>query len=352
MTDDSAAQSTNPLDGLRLIGHAAAERVFLDAFASLRTAHAWLLTGPRGIGKATLARRMAARVLAGDHGQPALFEAPAASWEPSPSDPATVKVAHGTHPDLMVVTRMAEEEGGRVPREIGVAVIRRVGAFLRLTPAEGGWRAVIVDSADDMNRNAANALLKVLEEPPGDVLLVLVSHAPHSLLPTIRSRCRRLSLSPLSAEDTGAVLAARIADAAPDDLALAARLSEGCPGRGIDLLRDDGLAIFREVSARLEALPRVDIRAIDALGDTVARAKEDRPFHRVFEAVEWWLSETIRGAATGASAPAGATPGGLEQWLEVWDKINRLHRRTESANLDRKQAVISAFNLLEAAARP
>ena len=352
MTDDGVARPPTPLDGLRLIGHGAAEGVFLDAVESGRTAHAWLLTGPRGIGKATLARRMAARVLAGDDGQSALFEAPAESWEPSPSNPATVKVAHGTHPDLMIVARTAEEEGGRVPKEIGVAAIRRVGGFLRLTPAEGGWRAVIVDSADDMNRNAANALLKVLEEPPGDVLLVLVSHAPHGLLPTIRSRCRRLALSPLSAEDTGAVLAAHVADAEPDDLALAARLSEGCPGRGIDLLQDDGLAIFREVSARLEALPRVDVRAIDALGDTVARAKEDRPFHRVFEAVDAWQFEIIRSTATGAPGRPPAGAGGLEQWLEVWDKINRLHRQTESANLNRKQAVISAFNLLEATARP
>jgi DNA polymerase-3 subunit delta' len=351
MIDDDATPS-GPLDDLRLIGHDAAEGVFLDAVASERTAHAWLLTGPPGIGKATLARRMATRVLAGADGQSALFEAPAASWQPSPSDPATIRVAHGTHPDLMIVSRVAEEEGGRVPKEIGVAAIRRVGAFLRLTPAEGGWRAVIVDSADDMNRNAANALLKVLEEPPHNVLLVLVSHAPHGLLPTIRSRCRRLALSPLSDEDTRAVLASRVADAADDDLALATRLAEGCPGRGIDLLRDDALAIFRDVCSRLDALPRIDVRAIDALGDAVARAKEDRPFHRVFDAVEWWLSETIRGAAAGATAPPPAAPGGLEQWLEVWDKINRLHRRTESANLDRKQAVISAFNLLEAAARP
>ena len=347
MTEDSADIDTDSLANLRLIGHDAAQGIFLDSVTSGRTAHAWLLAGPRGIGKTILARRMAARVLSGDDGQSALFDTPATAWEPSPSDPATIKVAHGTHPDLLIVTRVADEKTGKLQKEISVAAIRRVSAFLRLTPADGGWRAVIIDSADDMNRNAANALLKILEEPPADVLLVLVSHAPHDLLPTIRSRCRQLPLLPLSADATQRVLAAEAANATAEDIALATRLAGGCPGRGIDLLRDDGLAIFREVSARLDDLPRVDVRAVHALGDIVVRAKEDRPFHRVFETLEWWLSDTIRGLATGASGR-----GGLEQWLEVWDKVHRLHRRTESANLDRKQAIIRAFNLLEAAARP
>jgi DNA polymerase-3 subunit delta' len=341
------------------IGHDAAEQVFDRAFAAGRVAHAWLLTGPQGIGKSTLALRIAARILAGgdrnDSGAALFGDLPVSDGLPA----AAAQVLSGSHPDLMTVARQTSDETGKVQKEIGVDAVRRLGHFLRLTPAAGGWRVVIIDSADDLNRNAANALLKLLEEPPKNVLLLLISHSPHRLLPTIRSRCRQLPLSPLSEVQTRAVLSRIAPEASADDLDLAARLADGCPGRGLALLEADRLSVFRSVLGQLENLPRIDAKSIDALGDAVARAKEEGPLRQVFETLEWWAHRRIRSMATGhaedgarVTASRRDAPRELEHWLEVWDKISRLRHGTESANLDRKQAVLSAFTLLEAAVRP
>ncbi|MCP4328865.1 MAG: DNA polymerase III subunit delta' [Alphaproteobacteria bacterium] len=354
MSDTDGAAPPAPVGDL--VGHENAADEFRRTVAGGRVAHAWLLTGPRGIGKATFAVHMASYMLSGAHSDDGgLFDDKGGSR-------GAFQAAPGNHPDLVMIRREPAPDTGKIAKEIPIEAIRKVTAFLRLTPAAGGWRAVIIDSADELNRNAANALLKLLEEPPGNVLIVLISHAPRSLLPTIRSRCRQLALSPLSSDATRSVLESLMPDAAPNDLALATSLSEGCPGRGLGLLSGEGLTYFREVADGLEKLPDIDVGAVDALGDTVARARDDIPFHRVFECFEWWLSQLVR---TSVGLPASdcdtdavavwrrlAERRSLEQWLEVWDKISRLHRRTEYANLDRKQAVISAFNIIEAAARP
>lgn len=196
-SEDEAAGDPGPRLTADLLGHEAAEREILETCASGRAAHAWLISGPRGIGKATLAFRFARFALAGglEGGEGGLFGALApASLAMDPAHPVFRRVAAGSHGDLRVIERgLAEGTGGRRRGEIVIGDVRDLGGFMRMTPSEGGWRVVIVDGAEDMNRNAANALLKGLEEPPGRALLLLVSHNPARLLPTIRSRCRRLA---------------------------------------------------------------------------------------------------------------------------------------------------------------
>src|SRR6188508_960158 len=183
----------------RLVGHDAAERTMLAAQQAGKLHHAWLLTGPRGIGKATLAWRFARFVLAGQQG--GLFAAAPDTLDVAREAPGRSLVDARSHPDLFHLRRTLNPDTGRIRAEIAVDDVRGLGEFMHMTPAMGDWRVAIVDSADEMNRNSANAVLKVLEEPPAKAVLLIVAHAPGSLLPTIRSRCRRLALHPL-ADDT------------------------------------------------------------------------------------------------------------------------------------------------------
>ncbi|MCY4407885.1 MAG: DNA polymerase III subunit delta', partial [Rhodospirillaceae bacterium] len=187
---DSAFAWPPPRENPHLVGHEPAAGALVEAWGSGRLAHAWLIAGPRGIGKATLAYRFARFVLAGKEGIDGLTMAP--------EHPVFRRIAAGGHSDLAVIERGLGDRG-RLRAEIVVDDVRKANAFLSLTAGEGGWRVVIVDAADEMNRNAANALLKRLEEPPSRVLFLLVSHAPSRMPATLRSRCRLLSLAPLPA---------------------------------------------------------------------------------------------------------------------------------------------------------
>ncbi|MDP6486681.1 MAG: DNA polymerase III subunit delta', partial [Alphaproteobacteria bacterium] len=179
-----------------------------------------------------------------------------------PNHPVFRRVASGGHLDFVTVERGLSDQGGKKRSEIVVDDIRAVGAFLRLTPAEGGWRVVVIDSADDMNRNAANALLKVLEEPSAWALLILVSHNPGRLLPTVRSRCRRLGMRALTDADVGDLIERYAPGLGTDDHATLTRLSDGSIGRAVALAEEGGLDLYRELVALLETWPRLDTEAL------------------------------------------------------------------------------------------
>jgi DNA polymerase-3 subunit delta' len=258
-----------------LIGHAAQRRSFLESVAGGRLHHGWLLAGPEGIGKRAFADWAALALLSGEP----QFEAAAAH-------PAARLVAAGSHPDHRVLTRLVDDKG-KVAAEIRVDEVRALLGLLRGTAVLGRWRTIIIDAAEDMNRAAANALLKGLEEPPRDTVFLLVSHAPGRLLPTIRSRCRRLDLRPLPEGEVAAVLRAeRVAEA---DVAALAAAADGAPGAvlalapeafaGLDaalervLAGGDGIAFarsFQPVAAqgRFEALLRLAPRRIARLAQT------------------------------------------------------------------------------------
>lgn len=349
-----------------LVGHGDAERTLLAAWNSGRLPHAWLIGGPPGIGKATLAFRFARFVLSQGAGQAdgaGLFGAPEppASLHTDPSDPVFRRVSSAGHADLLTVERQRDEKRDRLKRDIAVDDVRRIAPFLHRTAAEGGWRVAVIDGADRMNASGLNAVLKILEEPPPGALLLLVSDNPGGMLPTIRSRCRKLTLAPLP-EDVVIDLLGRYRPGLAEDARPAlARLAEGSVGRAVALADAGGLDLYRQMVGLLSGLPRLDIPAAHAFADGLTRKQDDGLFETATELMVWWLARFARALARG-SWPAEVVPGeaalmarlagarGLDRWVEVWEKVQRLFARAESANLDRKQVVLNALLTLESAA--
>jgi DNA polymerase III subunit delta' len=360
-----------------LRGHGDAEAKLLAAWNSGRLPHAWLITGPRGIGKATLAYRFARFALAGGaHGDVAgdgLFgPAPSAGESGAPltiAPDSTVfrRVAAGAHPDLLIVEKGIDAKSGREKSAIGVDDARAIGQFLSLTPAEGGWRVVVVDSADEMTRNAANAILKTLEEPPPRSLLLLVCHAPGRIPSTVRSRCRRLPMSPLGDDDMMTLLARLLPEATDAERVALARLGEGSPGRALGLAQAGGIELYRELLTIAGRLPSIDISAAHTLADKLARAGANDAFAAFAELMGWWITRLVRLSTRATAAPPlpaqEVFPGEhaallktaglrrLDQWAEVWEKIARLFGQGEGLHLDRKQVLLSALMALEPEAR-
>lgn len=344
--DDPLPPRANP----DLQGQEAAERTLLDAFNSGRLPHAWLLTGPKGIGKATLAYRFARHVLAESGGAGGLFgdAALAESLYVAQDNPVFMRVAAGGHADLKTVEPTINEKTGKLRGEIIVVDVRSIGHFLSLTAAEGGWRVVVIDSADEMNLHAANAVLKVLEEPPKRALLLLVSHNPGRLLPTIRSRCRKLVLKPLPGKTVTSLLLGQYPEMGLADVEELARLSDGSIGRVLDLERVGGLKLHQEMTVLLDTVANLNIDGVHALAGKLGKAGADEAFHTFAELLRGWLAGHIRKLSSGQAT--GASKGDLERWLRVWDKVNHLLERTDAVNLDRRQTIVTIFTALEAAA--
>ncbi len=338
-----------PRKNRELSGHEAAEQTLLSAWNSGRMPHAWLISGPRGVGKATLAYRVARFVLAEAAGG-GLFggEAPAADGLAVAADhPVARRVESGGHSDLLTVARSPDPKSGKPRGGIVVEDVRRLGSFLALTTGEGSWRVVVVDAADELNRSAANALLKGLEEPPSRTLFLLIAHMPGRLLPTIRSRCRALALAPLPEDTIVELLAAYAPDLESTEARALAQLSDGSIGQALTLAASGGLDLSHEVDRLMGGLRSLDVVAVHALGDKVGRAGAEESFLTVGRLLERSLAGRILQLARGD----GAGRGGLAKWLEVWENVGRLFVQAGSVNLNRKQVVVSAFLALEAAAR-
>ena len=278
------AGAPHPRDTLRLVGQARAEAGFLEAFSTGRMHHGWLLTGPRGVGKATLAWRIARFLLTQPADDGGLFGAPPppASLDTDPEHPVCRRIYAGSEPGVFVLKRGANATGTGLSQDIRVDEVRKLKSFLHLSATEGGRRIVIVDSADEMNTQAANALLKLLEEPPARVTFLLISHQPAGLLPTIRSRCRELRLDTLAPDAMAeALLAAE--DGADLNTAALATLSGGSVGEAIRLLNLDGLASYEKLVALFSTLPQLDrVRAL-AVKIVHSASSPDEAFRRLLK---------------------------------------------------------------------
>jgi len=354
---DILAPRANP----RLYDQGEAEAVLLRAAQSGRLPHAWLLTGPRGVGKATLAFRFARWLLAGPVQEGGLFGAapPPTSLAIAPDHPVFRRVAAQGHPDLLTLEPGINDKTGKARSEIVIEDVREAIQRLHLSPAEGGWRILVVDSADVLNRNAANALLKLLEEPAPRSLILLVSHAPGALLPTIRSRCCHLALAPLPTATVELLLAEALPELEAGEAIQLAHLAEGSIGRALALAEAGGLALYRELIGLLGTLPRLDIARMHGFADGFGRAKDDRSFATAMELLGWWLARLVRAGAAGelpqpvlpeetAVAQRLLAGGRLADWLALWEKLTRLVARTDRVNLDRKQVAMTAFLEIEA----
>lgn len=337
-SSDPKLEVRAPRETVALFGHEDAEATLLAAYRSGRIPHAWLIGGANGIGKATLAYRMARFVLANPNSSATGVQT-ADSLQVDASHPVARQIAGGSHGGLLTLERTANDKGV-LRTVITVDETRETISFFGSTAAAEGWRVCIVDTVDELNANASNALLKVLEEPPERSLFLLISHAPARILPTIQSRCRKLLLRPLSVDHVSRAAAESAAlDAGDGSLREAAEASEGSVARALMLIAGDALGLHQRTAALLATLPHVDPKALHALGD--ALGNNDRTAIAAFvDTIDRWMSERLRAPDANANLPR------LARLAEVWEKINRAARDTESYNLERKPLVFSVFGLL------
>ncbi|RAP41850.1 DNA polymerase III subunit delta' [Rhodovulum viride] len=358
---DRVEGAPHPRDTLCLIGQEAAEAAFLDAFSGGRMHHGWLLSGPRGVGKATLAwsvaRFLLTRPAAG--GDAGLFGAEAAPDSLAvPADhPVARRMAAQSEPGLFVLRRGPNDKGNALSAEIRVDDVRRLKSFFGLSSAEGGRRVVIVDSADELNVSAANALLKLLEEPPANATLLLISHSPARLLPTIRSRCRELRLGPLGPDDMARALA-QAGHEAGDSAALA-QLSGGSVGEAIRLARLDGLALYADLVGLLAGHPRLDRSRLLKLAESTAGRGAEARFDLTLRLIELMLARLARTGATGAPPPEAA-PGeaalltrlapdahAARAWAQAAQDLTARARQGRAVNLDPASLILDTVLRLD-----
>jgi DNA polymerase-3 subunit delta' len=328
----------------KLFGHAGAEAAFLAAYRGGRVPHAFMLIGQKGIGKATLAYRMARFVFA--HPDPA---APAVQAAPSlaidPEHPVARRVAAQAHGDLLVLERTPNDKGV-LRQQIAVEDVRRTVSFFGATAGEGGWRVAIVDAVDELNRAGANALLKVLEEPPQRALLLLVCHSASRVLPTLRSRCSVVPMRPLAQTDVARALAASVGAAADDPhVEAAAAAADGSVARALAFLDADALALRQRTLDELDRLPALNTNTLHALGEALT-GTDPRPLGAFVDTVNSWLSRWLDRTKNDGGGLAR-----LALLAEAWERINAAARDAETYNLERKPLVFSVFGLLAEATR-
>ncbi|MEZ5786113.1 MAG: DNA polymerase III subunit delta' [Xanthobacteraceae bacterium] len=320
-----------------LLGHDAAEQVLLGAYRAGRMPHAWLITGPAGIGKATLAYRLARFVLA--HPEPGAAEVAAARSLAIATEHAVARrIVAQAQGDLLVLERRLNEKTGKLYQDIAVDDVRRTVTFFGATAGEGGWRIAIVDAVDELNAAGANALLKIVEEPPQRSLLLLVAHSPAQVLPTIRSRCRLLALRALNPPDVARAAAAALGRD-PDEpaIAAAAAAADGSVARAIALCGGPILTVRERVIGLLDKMPKTDPRGLHALGDLLERAEREA-FSTFVETVQEWLSSQLHRPPQDVRR--------LAPLAEAWSRIDEAARDVDTYNLDRRPFVFSVFRWL------
>jgi DNA polymerase-3 subunit delta' len=327
----------HPRETFALVGQGVALARAARAIRAGRVPSAWLITGPPGIGKATMAYRIARYLLrygATDKGLEDLSV--------PPKDSVSLQVAAGAHPGLLVLKRGLNPDTGKLMTVLGVAEIRKLAGFFGMTSGAGGWRVAIVDTADDMNDQAANALLKALEEPPSRAMLMLLANAPGRLLPTIRSRCQRLDLRPLGEAELDAELARRLPELDAGERASLAKLSGGSIGAALSLASEDGLALAAEAERLIERAASPDLSATLALAEKIARMTDGTDRFGTF--LLQILADRIR-----ARALTGGTR--LDRWTSLLEKLKSSFVRTDALHLEPRQTILSTARALSQTAR-
>jgi DNA polymerase-3 subunit delta' len=327
----------HPRETTCLVGQDTALSRVSRAIRSGRPPQAWLISGPPGVGKATLAYRMARYMLAfgaTDKG--------AEDLSVPEKDPAAIQVAAASHPGLLVLKRGLNPETGKLMNVLSVNEVRRLAGFFGMTSGAGGWRVAIIDTADDMNDAAANALLKMLEEPPSRAMLIVLSNVPGRLLPTIRSRCQKVDLRPLDATTVEKELSRLLPDTDAKERAALARLSGGSIGMALRLADGEGVALAREADRLLDNASVPDVAAILALGDKIGR---------MTDGLESFGTFLLQALVDRIRAQALAGKSNLDLWVECLNKLEASFRRSSALYLEPRQTVLSAARTLAATSR-
>lgn len=348
---DKLDAAPHPRDAARVFGHASAEAEFLAAFNGDRLHHAWMITGARGVGKATLAWRLARFLLATPLDDGGMFAAPVPdTLDIAADNPVSRRMSALAEPRLFLLRRPWNDKTEKLATQITIDETRKLKGFFQMSATDGGRRAVIVDAADDMNVAAANALLKVLEEPPARSTIFLVTHQPARLLPTIRSRCRTLRLSPLGPDDLAWALDQ--AGFETDDSAALHGLSQGSAGAAIRLAEAGGPALYAQLVALFDGMPRMDRARLQKLaqGNT-----GELQFDLLMTLADRVLGRLARTGAMG-TAPPEIVPGEAEMlvrlapnpqaglaWAQAAEGLTAKARRGRSVNLDPALLILDMF---------
>jgi len=372
MTDDALPQSdcidgvAHPREAEQVYGQSDAQATFLKAYNSDRLHHAWMVTGPRGIGKATLVWKLATFLLSQDAQDGALFGAnddAATSLDVAPDHPIKRRIAALSEPRLYLCRRAWDDKAKRLKRDITVAETRALKSFFSLSAADGGWRVAIVDSIDEMNSSAANALLKILEEPPEKTIFFLVSHQPARLLPTIRSRCRALRCKTLSPADLTQILQTSDMDAATNPEALA-QLADGSAGEAIRIMSEDGLRRYAQLTTLIAGAPDMDrVSALSLANDCIGAAKAAR-YDLTLTLLERLLYRLARFAAlqpdnfqaaasneAGMMTKLGGNPQDARKWADLSAQLNARISHARAVNLDPSGVILDMLLKINETAR-
>lgn len=332
-----------PEQNTRLVGHEEAIDDFYRAAAS-RLHHAWLLLGMEGIGKTTFAFHVANYLLSNGK---------AAIGQLDPSETNFKLIAAGAHPDLHTTGRPVDEKTGAIKEEIPVDYIRALTEFFRLTSAQGGWRIAIIRDADMLSRNAANALLKILEEPPKKGLILMTASCRGRLLPTIRSRCRSLPFTSLNADQMSAVLGAAMRELTADDKAVLEKLAGGSPGRALRILENDGITLYRDFLRALQSPAQEREFALLRFSAGLGAKAEVGRFSLVAHYCQDWLARLLHLLATGEAVEVLGGEGQvmrhfallkpLANWLETAENCRGQFTAAIQANLDKRLILLGCL---------
>lgn len=371
MLDEGAADGLQHPRYMHLcLGHEEQEKEFLQLFNSKRMPHGLVFSGPRGIGKATMAYRLARFLLKHgkgieDSNQNALFgEDNLPPVEHTSLDvPAEDQTSHlmsaCAHPDLLAIERAYDEGKNKYKESVDVASIRKVTPFLRMTSSEGSYRVVIIDDADTMNRSAQNALLKILEEPPEKTLIILIAHRAGALIPTIKSRTRTVHFHPLAKEHFETLLEKNGSPLTPRDLENIAALSEGSIGTALEYIEQGGLETFDKLLALYDehAMSGINWSDIHALADDMGKAGQDARYTLFCTLLQWIYHSLMIAKARNINPPEALSglvfkdimaKSSLDQLIKICDNLKDHFESVKHANLDKRQGVLGAFSLINA----
>lgn len=340
-----------------LIGHTRPMEEFLAAAHGGRMPHAWLLSGPQGVGKASFAYLVARAVLS--HASPTQIK----QISPAVESDAARLLETSIHPDMYVLKRSYNEKTDKFRGDISVDETRVLKKAFALSSARGGWRVAIIDAIDEVTRNGVNALLKLIEEPPEKCLFLIICHHPGRVLDTIRSRCRQLHFNALNEDELQHIIAGKLNGVDPNEAAAAAFLADGSAGRALALSENGGFDLYRDMVGVMASLPQLDVEQVHGFANRFGARAAPESFPLFCYLLAGWLHRYARAFSTGqafqpvfegeaelaARFMAGQLP--LEPAVSLWEKLQQQARAIEALNLDKKQAVLDWFGELADATR-